>query len=150
MISSIKTRGLKDVTKAIDSIPAKFGNKFIRSLLKKTGKDVVLPEVSGAVHSKTAKESLKIQAIRGEKRAVRIGVSRDAFQEQWLQLGTEERVTKKGSSRGRINPNNTLSALYERLVDPMLEYVMKNGEIEIQKIFKRTNKGLDRKISKLG
>jgi hypothetical protein len=150
MISSIKTRGLKQTMKNIDAVPAKFGNKFIRSLLRKTGKDVVLPEIPQAVHSKRAKNNIKIQAIRGEKRAVRIGVSRDAFPEQWLQLGTEERTTKKGSSRGKIMPNNTLEALYERLVDPMLEYVMQNGEKEIKKIFKRTNRGLDRKISRLG
>jgi len=147
---SVTTRGLKETRKAIDSIPAKFGNKFMRSLLRKTGKVVVIPKIANAVHTSKARNNIKVQAVRGEKRAVMVGITSDAYKERWLQLGTEERTTKKGVNTGSIRENNTLAPIFDEMIKPVLNYIMNEGETEIKKMFKNTNKGLDRKISKLG
>lgn len=148
MISEAKWHGVKEATDALKHLNHKLGNSVLRSFNRKTSKDVVLPKIKNAVHSRRAKDGIKVQSVRGEKRAVMTGPVSKHYWERWLQKGTVNRTTKKGSNRGSIRENNTLEPLYEELVDPVIDYYAKNMGIFVTKTLRSKLKSVNRKLDR--
>lgn len=147
MSDDAKWEGVDEAMAALQAVNAKLAGGAVKSFTRKTVKDVVVPSVISAIHSKRAKSSIKIKAARGSKTATVTGPT--YHPERWLQGGTVKRANKAGANRGSIRGNNTLEAKYDSLVNPVIDYTVKNMKKEITRTLNNKLRATNRKISKL-
>ena len=149
MDEDAKWEGVDEAMAALHAVSAKMAGSSIRSFTRKTVKNVVVPNIVTSVHSKRARDNIKIKAARGSKTAVVTGPTNRAYPERWLQGGTKMRKTKSGANRGRIRERNTLEGTYDSVVDPVIDYTVKNMKKEITRTLNNKLRATNRKISKL-
>lgn len=149
MITNTGFTGTKEVAKALDHVSHKLGSAMLRSFNRKASKKVVIPILSNAIHSKRAQNNLKVQAVRGEKRAIVTGVGRSTYWERFLQKGTERRETKKGYNRGAMHANFKLSKAADKTVRPILDYTSKNLGKEVKRMMLSKTRSTQRRTARL-
>lgn len=140
--------GVDGAISGLKHVDAKTGGSILRGWNRKTIKKVVVPRQEGSIHSKRARNNLKVQATRGSKTAIISGPGSDTYWERFLQGGTKQRTTKRGFNRGKIKKDNRLEKTYDGLVQPVINYAKDNAGKEICKLFNSRLKSANKRIIK--
>lgn len=140
---NIKVEGLKEVTDALKTLPAELQAKILKAFISKAGRDfIVKPMKSTLNYSNKTESTIKVVSDSKNKLAVQAGVSSKGYKLRWVDLGTEERKTKKGWNRGKITGKNQIQPLIEGQMEPIVDYADKELANEINKILERRLKKL--------
>lgn len=143
MNNNWKVEGMNEVKDALNDLPVKIQAQVLKNFVAKAGRDfIVKPMKNELPYSQKFKKTIGIMSDAKNKLAIQAGVSSKGYKLRWLDLGTKERQTKKGYSRGSITGQNKIQPLIERQIQPILKFAEEELANEVNKI-------LERKLKKL-
>jgi hypothetical protein len=145
--NEFKVEGIKEIMEALTILPAEMQARILSSALLKTGRECIVKPLKSALnYSAESEKGIKVSKIRNNKLAVKAGLSNAAYKIRWADGGTEERKTKKGQSRGKIDGKHQIGPIIERQIEPTVKYIEKEMGVEIDKILKRRLKKLNKSL----
>lgn len=145
MVSNEKfeIKGLSDVEKALNELPAKLSANIIRNFLRKAGKKYISDGLKARLNYSAKTEStIGVVNDNRDKLRIQAGVTSDGYYLRWADRGTKLRTTKKGANRGQINGKNEVGPFIEEQIDDVVKYTEDELANEI-------NKNIERRLKKL-
>lgn len=131
-------QGAKEVMAALSELPTKLQASILRNFIRKAGKKFIVDELKATLnYSQKLEDSIKVVNDPKDKLAVAAGVTSRGYLLRWLDLGTEQRQTKKGYNRGRITGKKQIQPLIESKVDDIVKYTEEELGNEINKMLER-------------
>lgn len=152
---NVAIEGIDEILKLLEELPKKVERKVTKRALRQAGnvvRDGMRAEVDSIGYlSSNGKKRLKLatkpvfpKGSRGRKEvaigAVYKGQKNIAPDAHWYELGTDERFTKSGASRGRIEMSPFMRPGYEKTkmqaLEEMREIYLEEIEAEANKLAK--------------
>lgn len=136
----------EEIMKAFELLPIELQGKILGNVLAKAAqKNVVQPLRNTLNYSSAQEKNIKVFRDSNNKLMVTAGLGRGGYKLNWADRGTEERTTKKGANRGKIEGNNQIQPSLQNSVEPTIDFISEESGNEINKIFKRYLKKLTKK-----
>jgi len=146
-IVTYELNGAREIIEALGELPEKVQKSIIKSFLRKTGQEKIVKPLKTLVNYSAEREStIKVVQANDDKDAVQAGVTGKGYIIRWVDLGTKERKTKKGWSRGKIEGRKQIQPFIESQVEEVVDYFNENLGEEINKILERRLKRLRKKL----
>jgi len=141
-----KIDGLKELSDALKGLPVELQAKILQAFIRKAGTKFVVNQLKTTLNYSSKLEStIKVVSDPKNKLAVSAGVTSDGYKLRFVDKGTVERQTKKGSKRGRITGKKQIEPTVLNSVEPIIKYTQEELGNEIEKNLQRRLKKI-RKI----
>jgi hypothetical protein len=142
----IKISGLTEVMSLLNELPPSIEKNVLIGFEKDTLKKYYLSPIRNGIKTSTGKnysnaslKGIKIKTVTGEI-ASKGYLSPGAYKVKWNDIGTNERFTKKGASRGTIKAAQYISPIIDANILPMVKNIEENFTQYVQKTLDRKAK----------
>jgi hypothetical protein len=146
-----KLNGAEELKNALNSLRDKKQIQFYKALLSKLGReDVVKPLKAAIDYSKKTEDTIKVVTDSRNPLKVSAGVSSKGYPLRFADLGTKERVGKKGQnkgkSKGKIVGKHQIQPVLEESPDRIIKDFNENAGEYMGKIFERDLKKIKKRL----
>ena len=143
---SFEINGLKEVGKALDTLPAGMKAQVLKSINRDVLGKILRPKVRTLPYKR---KRLAISSNRQNKSEVILGIARTNYWLRFLDKGTVDRKTKKGHSRGSIIGNRMITNMITGSERELINMVTNEyGDLAIKHIDRRIT-SVNKRIQKL-
>ena len=138
--------GMSEILDALETLSPKTLLNVIKSVQRKAlTKNVVKPLRSAYPYSDRSTKFVKIINDKNDKYSSWAGFSTEGYLVRWLEYGTEDRYTKKGWHRGKIDPRPFVVPFLEDQAESVVEFFNEDFGTEIDKILTKKLKYIAKK-----
>lgn len=153
METNYKIRGLKEISEALKTLPAKMQANIIRGVLKDAARKEVKNKSTETLpygERKPLKKIIGVTNVQGSKTSIMVGIKKDYWYVRFLEGGTKERQTKKGYNRGQIVARPVVEEAITGKIDDVVEYINNEFGDRVAEHLTRKIKSAVKKNIKLG